>query len=334
MATIRDVARHVGVSPATVSRVINGVPGFSAHTRERVEAAVAELGYEPDTLARGLRTMQSAVIGVLATAVSDALASQVMSGVESAARSRGYTVMLGRAGLGAEHAPSYLRSFKTYRAAGVVVISSAITGDMRRIAGARLPLMAVAIRNGDVFPSLAIDDEQAAYDGTRRLLELGHREIGLLAGDESSVLVNAPRERGYQRAMAEADAPALIERGNSLYDSAPPALGRLLERAPRLSAVFALSDEMGAAAINELQRRGRRVPEDVSVLGFDNTRTSQHVHPALSTVAQPLERMGEQAVFGLLDGTWRSRIFEHRLIERGSTASAPSPAPSRKRNLP
>ncbi|WP_394278209.1 LacI family DNA-binding transcriptional regulator [Microbacterium sp.] len=322
MATIRDVANLVGVSPATVSRVINGVPGFSSATRERVEAAVAELGYEPDTLARGLRTMQSAVIGVLANAVSDALASQVMSGVESAARSRGFTVMLGRAGTGAEHAPSYLRSFKTYRAAGVVVISSAITAEMRRAAGPRLPMMAVAIRNGAAFPSIGIDDELAAYDGTRRLLALGHRDIGLLAGDERSVLVNTPRERGYLRAMNEAGYTPLIERGNSLYDSAPPALGRLLSRAPGLTAVFALSDEMGAATVNELQRLGRRVPDDVSVLGFDNTRTSTHVHPALSTVAQPLERMGERAVLGLLDGTWQSRTFEHRVIERGSTALA------------
>lgn len=332
MATIRDVARHVGVSPATVSRVINGLPGSSSSTRERVMSAVAELGYEPDTLARGLRTMQSAVVGVLANAVSDALASEVMSGIENAARSRGYTVMLGRAGLGAEHAPSYLRSFKTFRAVGVIVISSAITADMRRIAGPRLPLVAVAISNGSAFPSLAIDDERAAYDGTRRLLALGHRDIALLAGDASSILVNAPRERGYLRAMEEAGASPVIERGNSLYDSAPAALDRILSRVPNLTAVFSLSDEMGAATINELQRRNFRVPDDVSVFGFDNTRTSQHVHPGLSTVAQPLEQMGEQAVLRLLDGDWKSRTFPHRIIERGSTA--PAPTPTRKRNLP
>ncbi|WNB84838.1 LacI family DNA-binding transcriptional regulator [Cellulomonas sp. ATA003] len=127
MATIRDVARSAGVSPATVSRVVNGVPGFSAATEQRVRDAVQELGYEPDTLARGLKTMQTSVIGVLAPIVSDALASEVMSGVENAARVRGYSVMLGRTGSGSEHAPGYLRMLRTYRAAGVVLISAAIT---------------------------------------------------------------------------------------------------------------------------------------------------------------------------------------------------------------
>ena len=320
MVTIRDVARYAGVSPATVSRVVNGLVGYSTSTQLRVEEAVLALNYEPDSLARGLKTKQSAVIGVLAPLVSDALASEIMGGVESAARSRGYSVMLGRTGLGSEHAAGYLRTLRTYRAAGVVLISAAITADMRRALGSAIPLVSVAIRDGLRFPSLAIDDERAAYDGTRYLIGLGHRHIGLLAGDPQSVLVNTVRERGYLRAMAEAELPAVLEQGNSLYDSAPPALGRLLRRDPLLTAVFALSDEMAAAVVNDLQRLGRRIPEDVSVLGFDNTRTARHVHPALSTIAQPLEKMGELAVERLLAGTdLRSRILPHRLIERGST---------------
>ncbi|MFB3978751.1 LacI family DNA-binding transcriptional regulator [Microbacterium proteolyticum] len=106
MTTIRDVARVAGVSPATVSRVVNGLIGYSAETQRRVEDAIAQLGYEPDTLARGLRTKQTAVIGVLAPVVSDALASEIMSGVEAAARVRGYSVMLGRTGPGSTFAPA------------------------------------------------------------------------------------------------------------------------------------------------------------------------------------------------------------------------------------
>jgi LacI family transcriptional regulator len=328
MATIRDVARVAGVSPATVSRVVNGLIGYSDATQRRVEAAVAELNYEPDSLARGLKTKQAAVIGVLAPVVSDALASEIMSGVESAARDRGYSVMLGRTGPAATFAAGYLRTLRTYRAAGVILISSAVTPDMRRALGSNVPLMAVAIRDRSRFPSLAIDDERAAYDGTKYLLGLGHRRIGLLAGDPASVLVNTPRKRGYLRAMAEAGASPVIEHGNSLYDSAPPALGRLLLQDPGLTAVFALSDEMGAAVVNELQRLGRRVPDEISVLGFDNTRTSQHVHPALSTVAQPLVRMGELAVEKLLAaGDLGPKILPHRVVERGST-DVVSPAPS------
>lgn len=337
MTTIRDVARVAGVSPATVSRVVNGLIGYSAETQRRVEDAIAQLGYEPDTLARGLRTKQTAVIGVLAPVVSDALASEIMSGVEAAARVRGYSVMLGRTGPGSTFAPGYLRTLRTYRAAGVILISAAITPEMRRALGSGIPLVSVAIRDGQRFPSLAIDDEVAAYDGTRHLIALGHRRIGLLAGDPDSVLVNTARKRGYLRAMSEAALAPVIAHGNSLYDSAPPALADLLARDAGLTAVFALSDEMGAAVVNELQRRGRRVPDDVSVLGFDNTRTSQHVHPALSTIAQPLERMGELAVERLLtDGLPSTgpvpRILPHRLIERGSTAPIRPARPNPPRN--
>ncbi|WP_010203571.1 LacI family DNA-binding transcriptional regulator [Salinibacterium sp. PAMC 21357] len=325
MTTIRDVARVAGVSPATVSRVVNGLVGYSTETQQRVEAAIATLNYEPDTLARGLKTKQTAVIGVLAPVVSDALASEIMSGVEAAARLHGYSVMLGRTGPSSTYASSYLRTLRTYRAAGVILISAAVTPEMRRVLGSNVPLMSVAIRDGHRFPSLAIDDEAAAYDGTRHLIAQGHRRIGLLAGDPASVLVNTVRTRGYVRAMAEAKLTPLVESGNSLYDSAPPALGRLLARDAELTAVFALSDEMGAAVVNELQRMGRRVPDDISVLGFDNTRTSLHVYPALSTIAQPLERMGELAVERLLASESLSggpvpRILPHRLIERGSTA--------------
>lgn len=326
MATIRDVARVAGVSPATVSRVVNGLAGYSAETRRRIEETIETLGYEPDTLARGLRTKQSSVIGVLVPVVSDALASEVMSGVESAARLHGFSVMLGRTGPGSAYAARYLRTLRTYRAAGVVLISAAVTPDMRRVLGSSVPLMSVAIRDGRLFPSIAIDDELAAYDGTRYLIGLGHRRIGLLAGDATSALVNTPRVRGYHRAMAEARLTALIESGNSLYDSAPPALNRLLARDPGITAVFALSDEMGVAVVNELQRLGRRVPDELSVLGFDNTLVSQHVHPALSTVAQPLERMGQLAVKRLLPAEARSgspvpQVLRHTVIERGSTAS-------------
>lgn len=327
MATIREVAARAGVSAATVSRVVNGVPGFSEGTRERVKAAIDELGYEPDSLARGLKTSQSALLGVLAPAVSDALASQILSGVESAARESGHAVMLGRTGAGAELATDYLRTLRAYRPAGVVLISSAITPDMRRAAGSRIPLISVAIRKGSEFASIAIDDELAAYEGTKALLDAGHRRIGLLAGDESSVLVNKPRERGYRRAMAEAGATPLEERGNSLYESALPALERLWRRDPGLTAIFALSDEMGAAAVNEAQRRGLRVPDDLSVLGFDDTPTSRHVHPPLSTVAQPLVPMGELAVRVLLGEHGRNRILPHRLITRGTTGPVPAHSP-------
>jgi LacI family transcriptional regulator len=323
VATIRDVARHAGVSPATVSRVVNGLVGYSEETRLRVEDAVSALNYETDSLARGLKTRQTSVIGLLAPMVSDALASKVMHGVEEAARERGYAVMLGRTGPQSVFIGGYLRTLRTSRAAGVILISAVITPEMRQLLGPTIPIISVAISDKSGSPSVSIDDEEAAYDATRHLLQLGHSRIGLLTGNPASVYVAGPRTRGYLRAMTEARREPVLAEGSFFYDSGASGLDELLRKEPNLTAVFAMSDEMGAAVVNELQKRGRRVPEDVSVLGFDNTSTSQHVHPPLSTVAQPLEEMGRVAVGKLLRSRdLGPRLMKHRIIERGSTAPA------------
>ncbi|WP_045732013.1 LacI family DNA-binding transcriptional regulator [Pseudarthrobacter chlorophenolicus] len=324
MVTIRDVAQQAGVSPATVSRVVNGLVGYSDETRERVEAAVRKLSYETDYLARGLKTRQTSVIGLLAPMVSDALASTVMLGVEQEAQERGYAVMLGRTGAKSAFIAGYLRTLRTYRAAGVILISAVITQEIRQLLGPNIPVISVAIRDKSGSPSVAIDDEVAAYDATRHLLRIGHRRIGLLAGDPASVFVAEPRKRGYLRAMQEAKCAPVTATGSFFYESGAAGLDGLLAQDPALTAIFAVSDEMGAAVVNELQKRGRRVPDDVSVLGFDNTSTSLHVHPPLSTMGQPLEEMGRTAVSKLLRARdLGPKIMQHRLIERGSTAPPP-----------
>lgn len=323
MVTIRDVAKHAGVSPATVSRVVNGLVGYSDETRERVEEAVKSLSYEPDSLARGLKTRQTDVIGLLAPLVSDALASQVMLGVEEEARERGYAVMLGRTGAQSAYIAGYLRTLRTYRAAGVILISAVITPETRLLLGPKVPLISVAISDKSGSPSVAIDDELAAYDATRYLLKLGHRRIGLLNGDLTSLYVARPRQRGYLRAMRDAGCIPVTATGNSFYESGAAGVEQLLQQDPELTAIFAMSDEMGAAVVNDLHRRGLRVPEDVSVLGFDNTSTALHVNPPLSTMGQPLEEMGRMAVKKLLRARdLGPKIMSHRLIERGSTALA------------
>jgi DNA-binding LacI/PurR family transcriptional regulator len=152
VVTIRDVAKHAGVSPATVSRVVNGLVGYSDETRERVEDAVRKLSYETDYLARGFKTRQTSVIGLLAPMVPDALASQVMQGVEEEAQERGYAVMLGRTGAKSAFIASYLRTLRTYRAAGVILISAVITPETQLL-GPNIPIISVAISDKSGSPS-------------------------------------------------------------------------------------------------------------------------------------------------------------------------------------
>jgi len=138
------------------------------------------------------------------------------------------------------------------------------------LSGPNVPIISVAISDKAGSPSVAIDDEQAAYDATRHLLRLGHRRIGPLAGDPASIYVAQPRKRGYLRAMTEAKCTPVTATGSFFYESGATGVDELLQQEPVLTAIFAVSDEMGAAVVNELQRRGLQVPEDVSVLGFDN----------------------------------------------------------------
>lgn len=201
-----------------------------------------------------------------------------------------------------------------------------ITPETRQLLGPNVPIISVSISDKSGSPSVAINDEQAAYDATRHLLRLGHRHIGLLTGDPASIYVAQPRKRGYLRAMTAAGCTPVTAAGSFFYESGAAGADDLLQQEPRLTAIFAMSDEIGAAVVNELQRRGLRVPEDVSVLGPDNSSTSRHVNPPLSTMAQPLEEMGRMAVKKLL----RSRdlgpkIMPHTLVERGSPHAARHP---------
>jgi LacI family transcriptional regulator len=140
-----------------------------------------------------------------------------------------------------------------------------ITPETRQLLGPNIPI-SVAISTKSGSPSVAIDDEQAAYAATRRLLRLGHRRVGLLAGDPASVHVAQPRRHGYFRAMTEAKCTPVTALEPSSTKSGAAGVDELLQQEPGLTAIFGMSDEMGAAVVSELQRRGLRVPEDVSVL--------------------------------------------------------------------
>ena len=195
-----------------------------------------------------------------------------------------------------------------------------ITPETRQLQGPNIPITSVAISDKSGSPSVAIHDEQAAYDATHHLLRLGHRRFGLLEGDPASIYVAQPRKRGYLRVMTKPNARPSRHR-QLLLRKTQPSVDELLRQEPVLTANLAMSDEMGAAVVNELQRRGHQVPEDVSVLGFDNNSTSRHVNPPLNTIVQPLEDMGRMVVKKLL----RSRdlgpkIMPHRLIDRGSAS--------------
>lgn len=326
MVTIKDVARVSGVSYSTVSRVVNGGTGFSEETRDRVEAAVAALGYRPNTLARSLVRQERSTIGVLVPMVSESFAALVLDGVEDAAEAAGMLVVVGRTGGSAERTLDHLAAMRGHQAVGVVLVSTPATPQLRAAFGPAGALVSVAIDGGTGGPALAVDDRAAVVDAVRHLQRLGHRRIALLAGVEDDAATTAPRVAGYRAAVVQGGGTPLVTFGDWGYDAAAPGVAALLRADPALTAIVAASDELGVGAVHALQRAGRRVPDDVSVVGFDDTPVARHAFPALTTVRQPLRAMGARAVEMLLDpGAARGVVVPHEIVERESTGPVPPP---------
>jgi DNA-binding LacI/PurR family transcriptional regulator len=328
--TIRDVARAAGVSPATVSRVLNasGHPVREA-TRHRVLEAVRRLEYYPNRLARGLLRRETAVVGLLVPDVSNPYYASILRGVEDVAHQHGLVVVLCNTDRDAAKQRHYLRTLLEHRVDGLVVAGGTLTAEELRMVDRRVPVVAVGRHPAPVV-SVRVDNVEAARQACRHLLELGHTSIGLLAGPRSS-LTARDRAQGYALALREA---GVEPEGPWVSWSEFTAQGgyraaRDVLSADGLTALVASNDQMALGALRALWELGLRVPEDVSVVGFDDTPAAAVAVPALTTVAIPTYEMGRRTLELLLairqGRRARSVVLPTELRVRESTA-APEPA--------
>lgn len=347
--TIEDVARAAGVSAMTVSRVVNDGKNVRDATRVKVMEAVERLKYSPNTAARSLAAGHPMHVGLLYANPSASYLSQFLIGALDAARHSGAQLSIEACesedpGDQAEAA----RRFAQGDVDGVILPPplSESRPVLAELASIRMPFVTVAMP--DPKPqslNVRIDDRAAAEEMTRYLLGLGHRNIGFIKGHPHHV-ASGDRFKGFTDALKEAalnvaDMP--VEQGYFSYRSGLIATERLLDRPNPPTAIFASNDDMGAAAISVAHRRGLNVPEDLSVVGFDDTMLATSVWPELTTVKQPISAMAEAAL-ELLIADLRSRqaktprkvherVLAHALIIRESTAPPPSgkgPRPKRK----
>lgn len=305
-ATIRDVATHAGVSHQTVSRVINRNPNVAEPTRERVLTAIRELGYVPSPMARGLISNRTHSLGVVADDISDGFFARVVAGAEAEARRRGYYLMIGSVEPDDDER-GYLRLMLERRVEGLILARPSVPlepADLLPAHSAGVPLVSVGSSELPGFPVVDVDNRQGGYDATRHLLDQGHRRIATIVGPREWPSA-AARLEGYRRAVAEArvtEDPALVEPASSWgLGSGLAAVKRLLERGTVFTAIFAQSDLIALGAIRQLRDAGLRVPDDVSVVGFDDLPVADYVEPALTTVHQPMQEVGALAAALVLD---------------------------------
>ena len=330
-ATIGDVARSADVSVSTVSKVLNGRYGVAVLTAARVQEVIAQLGYEPSLVARSLRSNQTNVIGVL-VAEFEPFSTELLKGVSKAIGGSGYELL---AYSGGHHGRSVGWERRSLSRLGGTLIDGAILVTPTVVSEpAQVPVVAVDPHTGPAcIPTVDADNVAGAVAATEHLLALGHRRIALLGGREDLESARL-REHGFRAAMAAAGIPVdpeLVRVGGYRPESASAPARELLSRPDRPTAVFAANDISAIRTIEVAHELGLRVPQDVSVVGFDNVPESVLCTPSLTTVAQPLHDIGVtalQMLVELLAGRQPDPAHVRlptRIIVRDSTGPAPAP---------
>ncbi|KQS05369.1 LacI family transcriptional regulator [Sphingomonas sp. Leaf357] len=308
--TVSDVARLAGVSPMTVSRVINSEPNVLPPTRDKVLTAIATLGYVPNPAARSLAGGQQCRIALLHANPSAAYLSEFLMGSLAQASLVDLQLVVEHCDL--SDAPQALVRRLSAHRVDAVLVPPPLCDDAELLAAllaAGLPMAQIATGRPVAFAhAVTIDDERAAYAMTAHLIALGHRRIGFIAGAVDQT-ASAARRAGYDRALAEAKIPAdpdLAVQGDFTYRSGLSAAETLLALVQRPTAIFASNDDMAAAAVAVAHRHQLDVPADLSVCGFDDTAMSTTIWPEITTIHQPIADMARQAT-ALLTETVRGR---------------------------
>ncbi|WP_291044969.1 LacI family DNA-binding transcriptional regulator, partial [Herbiconiux sp.] len=325
-ASVFDVAKLAGVSHQTVSRVLNDHPSLRPTTRQRVLDAMRELDYRPNLAARALVTSRSRIVGILSTAGGEYGPSSSIAAVETAARSRGYSVSIANAdGLDQASIDEALNHLVALAAEGIVVIAPQpkVLDTLAKLTFS-VPYVTVQTLGTTDESETALDQLHAARLATAHLAELGHKRIGHLAGPQDWIDASS-RLAGFQQELAArglTDAPVVT--GDWSAESGYRQGAALL--AQGVTAVFSANDQMALGLLHAAHDAGLRVPDDLSVVGFDDTPEARHYLPALTTVRQDFAEAGRRALDLLLDDRDVAPSVDPVLVLRESTA-APAATP-------
>lgn len=334
MATARDVARRAGVSTSTVSHVLNGTRGVSKELSERVLAACEELSFEPNVVARSLKTNRSLTIGFVVPDVN-AFFTEILLGAEEVAEERGYSVIFCHSRDDPQRERSYLRLLRGRRVDGIILAPYG-TGndDLKHLVESRFPLVLVdRTIPGYSIDVVSVDNEPSAYAAVRHLIDLGHRRIAMVSGDPR-MSSTAPRVRGYMQAHLDAGIPiepSLHVSGSGRTKEGHQAVLKLMSGPARPSAMFVANNLMTIGAMIAFQELGIAIPGDLAYVGFDDFEWAGLLRPQLTTIAQPTYEIGRTAAQLVIDQIGndpakpaRRVSLSGRLVVRGSSGAADS----------
>jgi len=336
--SIKEVAALCDVSIATVSRCINNPEKVSEKTRLRVQEAIRRTGYSPNTLAQNFRRGRTNMVMVVLPTVGDPFFTGVMRGIRTAARAKGYSILVEETQSNTMTADEIGAMVVSKQTDGIILLASMSPFGTEVLSAKSRQALPIVIGCETVspdlagFPSVHIDNVAAAKEATNYLISSGHRRIGMIYGLRSSLLTK-DREYGYRAAMNQARLPiedGWVVEGYLTLEGAIRAARELLNHAHRPTAIFCANDEMAIGCLHAIKSAGLRVPQDVSVMGFDDIRYAEVADPPLTTISQPAEEIGERVMYRLYRaieqhdrGDSKPEIVPHKLIIRQSVAALP-----------
>ncbi|MGC9469217.1 MAG: LacI family DNA-binding transcriptional regulator [Anaerolineae bacterium] len=316
MPTIKDVAKRAGVAPITASRVINDSGYVSEETRRRVEAAIEELGYVPNRVARSLRSKQTHTLALVLTDITNPFWTTVARGVEDAAIEDGFSVILCNTDESGAKEQSYVRLLLQKQADGFLLVPANSTSrSVVLIQKQQVPLVILDRTVASPVDTVRSDSKGGAYQLTRHLLKLGHRRIAVLSGPQG-VSTALDRVAGYRQAMTGADLPLddrMVIYGPFTQQGGYEMTRQLLTLPLRPTALFAANNFIAIGAFRALREAGLRVPDDISLVAFDDLPGTFTMEPFLTVAAQQAYEMGRVATQLLLE----------RLTDASKAASEP-----------
>ena len=333
--SIKEVARLADVSIATVSRSINNPEKVTEKTRLKVQEAIRRTGYSPNTLAQSFRRGRTNIVMVVLPSVGDPFFTAVMKGIRSAAKAKGYSVLIEETQLNTMTADEIGAMLVSNQTDGIILLASMSPFGIEipsATSKRRLPIVigceTVSPELADL-PSVHIDNVAAAKEAANYLISQGHKRIAMIYGEQSSLLTR-DREVGYRAAMKQAKLPiedGWVVEGDLTIAGARKATRNLMNHNRRPTAIFCANDEMAIGCLHEVKSTGFGVPDDVSIIGFDDIRYAEVTDPPLTTISQPAEEIGERVMYRLCrridagKGTNNSpEIVPHKLVIRQSVA--------------
>jgi DNA-binding LacI/PurR family transcriptional regulator len=333
--SIKDIARAANVSHSTVSRALSNSSLVNSETAEKIKRIARESNFRVSAVGRSLATGRTNSIGVVVTTIADPFVAEVVTAVEDTANARRYSVILASSKSDPEREMKVVQSFEERRVDGILVVGSRVGSVyIPVLSEMKIPIVLINSQHpGEFIYSVTIDNAGGGRAATRFLIQLGHKRIAYI-GDRAGAQCTTTRLAGYQQALEKAGIPfrpELIARGDSSPEGGLQVTEQLLSLAHPPTAIFCYNDMMAVGALNAVHQRRLRVPEDISIIGFDDVAIASYTFPPLTTVRQPKHEMGRMAteiLLNLLAGSKSetSRSVQGELIVRESTAPPPAQA--------